>query len=447
MNSYEFSQITHILSKILQKNTRVMDLCCGDGRFTKWIKNTGIASLVPVSPNDMEHISHENPFVAYNNFINDDRKIPTKDHKADVILMLGPLYNMQSEEKRKQTLEEAKRLLSVRGKIITLTIDIPNKDEKSILAGAGFSPESIINIAKTQKGISTDIRDRKTKFHPKKSTKQGVSKGEFVDFPPSTEQNSNYFLSVAKRTPIPKPALGINDIPPEVLIRIPNDVLERIKKQEQEYNEQQKIFGIDRENLQKNSNKSTRKKENYYSNIEIKESIDPTLQYRKKVQKSIDPTLQPNDFADNNSGYKIDLPILPKVILDEYRNNNNSNKEINSKKKEEKKPTQIISIAPETEDKEKESNKNTPRDLSPDKIPKHPPIPLQPSIDKDLIMRENMSNRLKMMKIKEEYAKVHPSIDKTLQMSLSKIDPKFAKQKSLKKGTRNLIQRNIRSSR
>ena len=155
MDKNEYCHIQNIISQYLSKDTRVMDLRCGYDYFSKWIKENNLGKIVPLSPKDLEHIDHENPFVAYNNFINDSRKIPTKN-KADVVLLLGPLYTMESGKNRTHILSEIKRLVATDGKVITLS-KCGNKkscSEEFLLDNAGFTVDEVTEIPlKWYKGL------------------------------------------------------------------------------------------------------------------------------------------------------------------------------------------------------------------------------------------------------------------------------------------------------
>ncbi len=467
MNNFEFEQTKSILSRYLNRNTRVMDLQCGDNSCTNWIEKTKCSPLVPLAPGDMEHIDHENPFVAYNNFVNDERFVPTNGGKADIVLLLGPLYSMQNKDKRKETLGEVKRLLSKKGKVISLwnysslnqnreVINSLSTDKKGIkteemhqlckeeLKNAGFSLNEIIDIQSQ---------------NPQYSRQIGLSKGndEMVSYCDNVKkgiakEKNDYFIAVATPKPVPKPVISVDDIPPEVVLRIPNDIISKLKMQESEYNKTnctQKIDvkGNDKSSAQQNSKKlsDNDSKEKYISNKEIKPSIDITLQKRNTVHKSIDSALclPVNKNQQENKGIKMDLPILPKEIIDGYKSpkeENTSQKELNTNNRKDN--NSILELNKDTN--ENNIINNSDKELSPDKLPKREPVSIKPSIDKNLVMRSHMSKRMMAEQRKKDMAKVHISIDKTLQMNIPKINPLFAKPKSRKNGTCNLINTNLR---
>ena len=261
MDKIEYCHIQNIISQYLSKDTRVMDLRCGYDYFSKWIKENNLAKIVPLSPKDLEHIDHENPFVAYNNFINDSRKIPTKN-KADVVLLLGPLYTMESGKKRTHILSEIKRLVATDGKVITLSKCSNKKScsEEFLLDNAGFTVDKVAEI-------------------PLKNNTSAIKDYE------------KYYLTVAT----PKPVITEYDVPPEVYVRIP----ERIAIQHNI-----KIKDISQIENDVNSHKENtfHKKHNIFSFREIKRSIEPILQIElpilsKEISKNINQAKEskPND--------------------------------------------------------------------------------------------------------------------------------------------------------
>ena len=275
MDKNEYCHIQNIISQYLSKDTRVMDLRCGYDYFSKWIKENNLGKIVPLSPKDLEHIDHENPFVAYNNFINDSRKIPTKN-KADVVLLLGPLYTMESSKKRTHILSEIKRLVATDGKVITLSKCSNKKScsEEFLLGNAGFTVDEVAEIPLKN---NTTIKDYE-----------------------------KYYLTVAT----PKPVITEYDVPPEVYVHIP-------EKTAIQHNIKIKDISQIESDVNSHKENSGHKKHNIFSFREIKRSVEPILQIGN-IKKSIDSTLQPKWYFSNlekyTCGVKIKLPILSKEI-------------------------------------------------------------------------------------------------------------------------------------
>ncbi|MGN1132721.1 MAG: hypothetical protein ACI4RL_07410 [Ruminococcus sp.] len=422
MDKMLFKKAQHIISPYLNKETRVMDLFCGEDCYTRWIKSEKNALLVPLSPSDMEHISHENPFVAYNNFINDERKIPTDNSKADVVLLLGPLYDKQSEENKRETLKEIKRLISQDGKVMTLrtgdkgtrNVPSPLKQEEENLGDAGFT-------VKEQQSLEENKE-------------------------PATENSpysgSEYYLTVAT----PKPVISCDALPPQVYVRTPVDVIQKynIAVLDNRKNSEEN------EKIEKNSSDSKQSKDGNDNrcNNEVKPSINPALQRRAVVKNSIDNTLFVKKTSKEDKVISIDLPILPKEITDQYNNspkentsenanegieNNNSELEIKDSKNNISKEEIKNIDSKENNSIEELSEKNL------EDIPPRPAIPIKASIDKNLYVRKKNMDSGKVIDADMDYTKVQFSIDKSLQMRIPKIDPKYAKPKSRKKCIRNVL--------
>lgn len=413
MDKMLFKKAQHIISPYLNKETRVMDLLCGENCYTKWIRNESNALLVPVSPSDMEHISHENPFVAYNNFVNDERKIPTDQSKADVVLLLGPLYDKQSEQNKRETLKEIKRLVSKDGNVITLRSSgtrkkgdpSPFEQEKENLDDAGFT-------VKEQQSLQEN----------------NVSSSE-----KSTYLGSEYYLTVAT----PKPVISCDALPPEVYVRTPVDVIQK-----------HNITVLDDQNKEEENTENV--KQEKHSHNKVKQSINPRLQKKVVVKNSIDRNLYVTKKAKEDKVVSFDLPILPKEIKEQYDNSpkennvqndnngpgeNNSNVEINSKEiKNNISEKEIKNIGDEGNNSQKELLEKNLEDIT-----HRPPIPIKESIDKNLYVRKQNMDSGKIIDADMDYSKVQFSIDKSLQIRIPRIDPKYAKPKSRKKCIRNVL--------
>lgn len=465
MDKKLFEKAQHIISPYLNKETRVMDLYCGEDCYTKWIKRENNALLVPLSPKDMEHISHENPFVAYNNFINDNRKIPTKQGKADVVLLLGPLYDKQSEEKKRETLKEVKSLISPDGKVITLRSCEANKpnssnsfeDEEQNFYDAGFDVKEQQRITKIAENTE-NTEDTKNEVSSKNESSQ-TEESNYLGW--------EYYLTVAT----PKPVISCDALPPEVFVRTPVEIIQKYnitvlddRKTSQE-DEKDSKDGSDIKDS--NDNKKTEDiKENNNSrcNNEVKPSINPSLQRKSVVKNSIDNTLYVTKKQEENKVVSYDLPILPKEITEQYNNSgkennadkinddllaNNSNKEINTKDNQNNNSNNELSSKVDKGNISKKEISNKLVDIDNSKkevieknlwdIPPLPHIPIKPSIDKNLYVRKKNNDSSVRNNEKIDCKKVQQSIDKSLQIRIPKINPKYAKPKSKKKCIRNVL--------
>ncbi|MBQ9673797.1 MAG: methyltransferase [Ruminococcus sp.] len=498
MNNDFFESAKNVLSLHLNKNTKVIDLMCGESVYSDWIKYENNAQTIPLTPEDLEHIKSENPFVAYNNFINDSRMLPTQGGKADVVILMGPLYSMQNTQERAETLNEVKRLLAPNGKVITVCRQNylqpynntqNNSDEKCEFENAGFEIDSITPMPY---GISENYKNGKT---PK-------------------QENSDKFFAVATAKQIPEPAISKGIVPPDIVIDTPK------QKKINYYSSEQTSYNIEN-------------KPAYISTQEIKSSIDLSLQNRKHIaiKPSIDSSLQIKSSVISNTAFtncsdalndvikhsadssfvesniqiptenvfrlprismadtdinsiekrlreiRHRLPILPKEILENYASENTE--ELSSSESELNSDTTT-----EIESGQADNNSNTENILAFEDISDkqntlakasvpvaqqtsekfgltvRPSIDkklvyrkghkkllsVQKSIDENLVIRSNKEDIINKHNISakqqekiEELRKVHPSIEKALQIRIKKINPKYAKKKSRKKGTGNLI--------
>lgn len=461
MDKMLFDKAQHIISPYLNKETRVMDLYCGEDCYTKWIKRENNALLVPLSPKDMEHISHENPFIAYNNFINDNRKVPTKQGKADVVLLLGPLYDRQSEEKKRETLKEVKNLISPEGKVMTLRSCEANKPnssnsfkyEEQNFDDAGFSVKEQQSLTK----ITENKEDKST------------SENEDFQTGKSNYLGSEYYLTIAT----PKPVISCDALPPEVFVRTPVEIIQKYnitvlddrkttQDEEKDSNNDSDSEDIKDSSDNKKTEDSKNSKNNRCSN-EVRQSINPSLQRKSVIKNSIDSTLFVTKKQEENKVVSYDLPILPTEITEQYNNSgkenktensndlsaNNSNKEISAKDNQNNNSNnELLNEGIKDNNSKKELfNKLADIDNSKEEvieknlwdIPPLPYIPIKPSIDKNLYVRKNNNDSSVRNNEKIDCKKVQQSIDKSLQIRIPKINPKYAKPKSKKKCIRNIL--------
>ncbi len=420
MKSKEISQVKHILSSNLHKGARVIDMLCGDSYYSEWLNETNKVKLLPMSPKEMEHISHENPFVAYNNFINDDRMIPVEDTRADAVLLLGPLYSLQSPDKRVETIKEVKRLIKDTGVLFTISNYTPymqnsqnpqfsavDKTETDVLLEAGFVVENTFKLAPVNA-----LKTIRYKSIP-------VAKNNF-----NNHISNQRCLTIAKI----KPAISRDAIPPQVILQIPKDILDSL-------------------NIERTADKKADNRENYNSDIEIKPSIDTSLQKKNVIHKSIDPLLQrenlpkENSQKENSLKMQMTLPVLPREILDIYENPNNSVEENNTSNITDTNRKDFDLQDNKEDDTSAQKEHLEISDIEREQIQK---IPVKPSIDENLVVRPNKNEIIRKHLGIEDFAKVHDSIDKSLQIKIPKINPRYAKPKSRKKGAKNLFKNEIR---
>lgn len=115
----EFITTTHFLNKYIKKDTKILDLGAGTGRYSFYYAKKGVdITAVDLSP---KHISimkdkAKEYNINLNIFQGDALNLENiQSETYDVVLCLGPLYHLMSAEERTQCIKECKRVLKPNG--------------------------------------------------------------------------------------------------------------------------------------------------------------------------------------------------------------------------------------------------------------------------------------------------------------------------------------------
>lgn len=104
----------------------VLDVGGGAGVYALWLAAAGyevhLRDAVPSHIDQAIEAAHEAGETLASIAVGDARDLDLGDDKADVVLMLGPLYHLQEAEDRRRALEEARRVLRGEGLLAAAAI-------------------------------------------------------------------------------------------------------------------------------------------------------------------------------------------------------------------------------------------------------------------------------------------------------------------------------------
>lgn len=118
----EFDRSKEIIARYLKDELVIYDIGGGIGKYSEWLASLGHkVSLIELAPVAVEY-AKEHMTVPYEAVTGDARKIEKPDSSADMVLLMGPLYHLNSREDRMLVLSEARRVLKDGGILITAGI-------------------------------------------------------------------------------------------------------------------------------------------------------------------------------------------------------------------------------------------------------------------------------------------------------------------------------------
>ena len=118
----EFFRSKEIIERYLNGRMVIYDIGGGIGKYSEWLASLGHeVSLIELAPAAVDY-AKKNMTVPYEAVTGDARNIEKPDNSADMILLMGPLYHLNSKEDRMLVLSEARRVLKDGGILITAGI-------------------------------------------------------------------------------------------------------------------------------------------------------------------------------------------------------------------------------------------------------------------------------------------------------------------------------------
>lgn len=123
LGKVELYRTKEILKKYINSSNNVIyDVGGGIGTYSSWLANmNNEVHLLELSPWAVEYAkkNKSNKFISE---VCDARNINREDESADIVLLMGPLYHLQTKSERIQVLNEAKRVLKKGGLLFSVGI-------------------------------------------------------------------------------------------------------------------------------------------------------------------------------------------------------------------------------------------------------------------------------------------------------------------------------------
>jgi ubiquinone/menaquinone biosynthesis C-methylase UbiE len=140
----EFERNKDLISRYLPKKGIVIDVGGGPGVYSEWLAGLG-HQVYLVDPVE-KHIKQANKRSAkakkpFKSILGEAQKLELQDNFADVMILHGPLYHLQSKADRIGAIVEAKRVLKPNGFVLGFAINHSASTIAALLNGFIHSPE------------------------------------------------------------------------------------------------------------------------------------------------------------------------------------------------------------------------------------------------------------------------------------------------------------------
>jgi ubiquinone/menaquinone biosynthesis C-methylase UbiE len=140
----EFERNKELISRYLSKKSIVIDVGGGPGIYSEWLAGLGhqVYLIDPVE----KHIKQANKrsFKAkkpFKSILGEAQKLELQDNFADVVILHGPLYHLQSKADRIRAIAEAKRVLKPESFVLGFAINHSASTIAALLNGFIHAPE------------------------------------------------------------------------------------------------------------------------------------------------------------------------------------------------------------------------------------------------------------------------------------------------------------------
>ena len=127
MGIFEFERIKTLIEKYIpSSSSKIMDIGGGTGKYSEWLAKKGhqVHLIEPVSKHIRIAQTRSNKLKnKFSVHLGESRKLEFPNNYADLIILHGPLYHLQTKEDRDLTISEAKRVLKNDGIILGFAIN------------------------------------------------------------------------------------------------------------------------------------------------------------------------------------------------------------------------------------------------------------------------------------------------------------------------------------
>jgi len=132
-----------LISRYLPKKGVIVDVGGGPGIYSEWLAGLGheVYLIDPVE----KHIKQANKRSAkakkpFKSILGEAQKLDFPDNFADMVILHGPLYHLQSKEERTKAITEAKRVLKPNGVMLGFAINHSASSIAALLNGFIHAP-------------------------------------------------------------------------------------------------------------------------------------------------------------------------------------------------------------------------------------------------------------------------------------------------------------------
>nr|WP_298927359.1 class I SAM-dependent methyltransferase [uncultured Allomuricauda sp.] len=139
MGIFEFERIKVLIDKYLPfQSAKIIDVGGGTGKYAEWLSQKGHSVfLVDPVPKHIDQAMAranklKNKFSAH---LGEARALSFPNNFADVVILHGPLYHLQSKRDREKAIKEAKRVTKSRGVILGFSINYTASTLVGLLQG------------------------------------------------------------------------------------------------------------------------------------------------------------------------------------------------------------------------------------------------------------------------------------------------------------------------
>src|SRR5438445_3813359 len=140
----EFERNKEFIQRYLPKKGVIVDVGGGPGIYSEWLAGMGheVYLIDPVE----KHIKQANKRSAkaekpFKSLLGEAQKLDLQDKVADVVILHGPLYHLQSKTERIRAITEANRVLKPNGVALGFAINHSASTIAALLNGFIHTPE------------------------------------------------------------------------------------------------------------------------------------------------------------------------------------------------------------------------------------------------------------------------------------------------------------------
>ncbi|MEA3453110.1 MAG: class I SAM-dependent methyltransferase [Patescibacteria group bacterium] len=176
----------NFLKQYINKGEKILDIGCGNGRFSEIVKDRADYYGVDVSERLIKIAKEKYPARQF--LVNDPLVLPFEENSFDKVFCLAVLHHIPSRKLRKDFLKEIKRVLKPRGKLILTVWDLNDQPKAkqllfkyTLLKLMGKSKIDYRDIFYPWKNSKGEVLiERYVRVFSKKGLKKLIKKADFI---------------------------------------------------------------------------------------------------------------------------------------------------------------------------------------------------------------------------------------------------------------------------